>query len=53
MNIMNIAYIITITSLGMVFCSIVILSLTVLIALEAFPPYPYINPFHILPLSYY
>ena len=38
MSIVNIAYIITITSLGMVFCSIVILNLAVLIVLEAFLP---------------
>ena len=54
MNIMNIAYIMTITSLGMVFCSIVILNLAILIVLEAFlPRYLYTDPFHIVPLSCY
>jgi hypothetical protein len=54
MNIMNIAYIMIITSLGMVFCLIVIINLAILIVLEAFlPRYLYTNPFHILPLSCY
>lgn len=58
MNIMNIAYIMTITSPGVVFCSIVILNLTVLIVLKAsLPPICAlilsINPFRSsLPYSY-
>ena len=38
MSIVNITYIMTITSLGMALCSIVILNLAVLIVLEAFLP---------------
>ena len=38
MSIVNITYIMTITSLGMALCLIVILNLAVLIVLEAFLP---------------